>query len=56
MGLLRELHADGLTLILVTHDESIGASAERLIRMRDGRIVSDTRQVSSDGQRAAQRS
>jgi putative ABC transport system ATP-binding protein len=55
MGLLRELHADGLTLILVTHDESIGASAERLIRMRDGRIVSDTRQVSSDGQRAAQR-
>jgi putative ABC transport system ATP-binding protein len=55
MGLLRELHADGLTLILVTHDESIGASAERLIRMRDGRIVSDTRRVSSDGQHSAQR-
>jgi putative ABC transport system ATP-binding protein len=48
MGLLRELHADGLTLILVTHDESIGASAERLIRMRDGQIVSDTRRVSSE--------
>lgn len=42
MALLRELHGDGLTLVLVTHDEGIGASAERLIRMHDGRIVTDT--------------
>jgi putative ABC transport system ATP-binding protein len=41
MGLLRELHADGLTLILVTHDEGIAASAGRRIVMRDGEIVSD---------------
>jgi putative ABC transport system ATP-binding protein len=41
MALLQELHADGLTLVLVTHDEGIGASAERLIRMHDGRIVTD---------------
>jgi putative ABC transport system ATP-binding protein len=41
MTLLRELHADGLTLILVTHDPTIGESAGRLIRMRDGAIVSD---------------
>jgi putative ABC transport system ATP-binding protein len=54
MDLLCELHADGLTLILVTHDESIGALAPRLIRMRDGRIVSDTRRMSDDGQRAVQ--
>jgi putative ABC transport system ATP-binding protein len=44
MGLLRELHADGLTLILVTHDPGIGASAPRLVRMRDGVVVSDDRQ------------
>ncbi|MFN8034602.1 MAG: ABC transporter ATP-binding protein [Acidimicrobiia bacterium] len=43
MALLRELHADGLTLILVTHEKSIGASAPRMITMRDGAIVEDTR-------------
>jgi putative ABC transport system ATP-binding protein len=42
MELLRELHHDGLTLVLVTHDPTIGASAERLIRMVDGRITSDS--------------
>lgn len=41
MSLLGELHDDGLTLLLVTHDPEIGASAERLVRMRDGRIVHD---------------
>lgn len=41
MSLLQELHDDGLTLLLVTHDSEIGASAQRLIRMRDGRIVHD---------------
>ena len=46
MDLLRELHSQGLTLILVTHDEGIGATAQRRIGMRDGRIVSDERQAS----------
>ena len=41
MQLLRELNADGLTLIVVTHDDGVGASANRAITMRDGRIVSD---------------
>jgi putative ABC transport system ATP-binding protein len=41
MQLLRELNADGLTLIVVTHDSGVGRSANREIRMRDGRIVSD---------------
>ena len=41
MELLCELNADGLTLILVTHDEGVGMSANRLVRMRDGAIVSD---------------
>ena len=43
MRLLRELNVDGLTLILVTHDDGVGMSANRLLRMRDGRIVSDER-------------
>jgi putative ABC transport system ATP-binding protein len=42
MSLLGELNADGLTLVLVTHDPAIGATAERLIRMRDGEIESST--------------
>ncbi len=42
MDLLHELNDEGLTLILVTHDEGIGANAGRLLRMIDGRIVSDT--------------
>jgi putative ABC transport system ATP-binding protein len=40
IDLLRKLNDDGLTLVLVTHDESIASSASRLIRMRDGRIES----------------
>jgi putative ABC transport system ATP-binding protein len=43
MQLLHELHADGLTLVLVTHDQGIGGSAERRILMRDGEIVLDER-------------
>ncbi|HSH23482.1 MAG TPA: ABC transporter ATP-binding protein [Acidimicrobiales bacterium] len=46
MELLRDLHRGGLTLILVTHDGAIGASAARRIEVRDGRIVADHRQAS----------
>jgi len=41
MQLLRDLNGDGLTLIVVTHDEGVGSMANRAIKMRDGRIVSD---------------
>jgi putative ABC transport system ATP-binding protein len=41
MALMGELHRDGLTLMLVTHDPAVGAQAERMIRMRDGSIVAD---------------
>ena len=43
MELLHGLHREGLTLILVTHDQAIGASAERRIIMRDGGVVADER-------------
>ena len=48
MELLRELNADGLTLIVVTHDSGVGGSANRAIKMRDGRIVSDELVASDD--------
>jgi len=41
MDLLRELHGEGLTVLLVTHDEAIGATAERRVVVRDGAIVGD---------------
>lgn len=45
MGILRTLHDEGHTIILITHDESIASSAGRLIRIIDGRVVSDSRQT-----------
>jgi putative ABC transport system ATP-binding protein len=38
--LLRRLHASGQTIILVTHDPAVADAAGRIVRMRDGRIVS----------------
>jgi putative ABC transport system ATP-binding protein len=44
LGLLDELHADGATIIVVTHDQAIAARMPRQITMLDGRITADTRQ------------
>jgi putative ABC transport system ATP-binding protein len=41
MGLFREIHNNGNTIILVTHEESIALHAHRIIRLLDGRIESD---------------
>jgi putative ABC transport system ATP-binding protein len=41
IDLLGELHEEGLTLILVTHDPTVAAYADRLITVRDGRLVGD---------------
>lgn len=41
MALFQQLHAKGQTVILVTHEEDIAGYAKRIIRLRDGRIVSD---------------
>jgi putative ABC transport system ATP-binding protein len=37
--LLRRLHAGGQTVMLVTHDADVAEAAERIVRMRDGRII-----------------
>lgn len=42
MGILKELHSDGRTVILITHDNEIAAQAERVIKIRDGRIEADS--------------
>ncbi|MBI1844549.1 MAG: ABC transporter ATP-binding protein [Actinobacteria bacterium] len=42
MSLLHELHGEGLTIIFITHDGALGQEAGRLVRMSDGRIISDT--------------
>lgn len=43
MNLFNEIHANGNTVILVTHEEEIAEYAHRIIRLRDGLIESDTR-------------
>lgn len=47
MTLLKELHSQGMTVILVTHDSEIASYARRLIRIKDGLIVGDTLSVST---------
>ncbi len=39
MGLLRSLWREGLTVVLITHDEALAAAAQRLVRIRDGALV-----------------
>ena len=51
MDLLSELHEEGLTLVLVTHDPTVAARADRLITVKDGEVVADVRlqRVDVDG-------
>ncbi len=39
LALLRELHAAGRTIVLITHDADVAAAAERQVHLRDGRIA-----------------
>jgi putative ABC transport system ATP-binding protein len=45
VGLLERVNADGTALVVVTHDQAVAASADRLLRMRDGRIDAEVRQA-----------
>lgn len=44
MALLHKLNAEGITIILITHDHEVAAAARRVITMRDGKIISDAEQ------------
>jgi len=52
MALLHELHGDGHTIIIVTHDANIAAQTERVIEISDGVIIGDTRK---DGAKQTER-
>ena len=41
MRILHELHREGRTVILITHDNEIAANAHRVIRIQDGQVIED---------------
>jgi len=43
MALFRQVHEEGQTIIMVTHEEEYSRLAERVVRLDDGKIISDTR-------------
>jgi putative ABC transport system ATP-binding protein len=45
MEIFNKLHKAGRTIIMVTHSEEIAQQAGRIVRMRDGKIVSDERRA-----------
>ena len=47
MKLLRDLNQQGRTIVLITHEADIAAIAQRVVRVRDGVVVSDERQAVS---------
>ncbi len=52
LALLKQLHAEGRTIILITHAENVAQHAGRIVRIQDGRILEDTG-VAREGMRDA---
>ena len=41
LELFKRLHADGQTILMVTHNDEVAAAGDRIVRMRDGKVESD---------------
>jgi putative ABC transport system ATP-binding protein len=48
LELFKRLHADGQTILMVTHNDEVAAAGDRIVLMRDGRVESDGRDRSGD--------
>ena len=45
LGLIKKLNEEGNTIILVTHDNNIASMAKRIVRISDGKIIEDSKQI-----------
>jgi putative ABC transport system ATP-binding protein len=45
LALFDELHADGQTIVVVTHEPEVAEHGQRTVRLRDGRVVEDLRKA-----------
>jgi putative ABC transport system ATP-binding protein len=47
MDLLSEIHQSGITVLVVTHDSEVAARTQRIIRLKDGKVMSPHEMLSS---------
>ncbi|MDH3381356.1 MAG: macrolide ABC transporter ATP-binding protein, partial [Flavobacteriaceae bacterium] len=45
MELLKQINRDGMTVFVITHEEDIAAETDRIVRLKDGIIISDEKTI-----------
>ena len=46
MDLLKDINDEGMTVFVITHEEEVAAQTKRIVRLKDGIIISDTADTS----------